>query len=180
VPALDRFDDRWPEPFRLVQNGGTGMLITGDRGWRDYAVSADATPHLATAAGLAARVQGLRRYYAVELVGRDTVRLRRGDQVLAARPFPWQYGHTHRLMVECHGDRIRAGIDGAVLFDVHDPTYDCGGIALSVTEGRTATHTITVNPTDGRAFERAVSGRVSETRPPVPAGTTSQSGRIPQ
>jgi ADP-ribosylglycohydrolase len=150
VPAVDRYDDRWPEPFRIVQNRGTGMLITGDRGWRDYTVTADVTPHLAAAAGLAARVQGLRRFYAVELVGRDTVRLRRGDQVLAEHPFPWTYGHTYRLMVKCQADRIRAGIDGAVLLDVRDSAYDCGGIALSITEGRTATQHVRVTPTADR------------------------------
>jgi hypothetical protein len=146
VPALDRFDERWPEPFRIGQNRGTGMLITGARQWRDYTVTADVTPHLAAGVGLAARVQGLDRYYALELTGRDTVRLMRGSTVLAASPYPWTFGRTYRLSLACHADRIRAGVDGTDLFDLHDQAYDCGGVALSVTEGRTATHDVRVTP----------------------------------
>ena len=79
-----------------MQNRGTGLLIQGAREWRDYTVTADVTPHLAEAVGLAARVQGLRRYYALELAGRDTARLvRHGDR--AGHPaVPWEFGtHLH-------------------------------------------------------------------------------------
>ncbi|HEY1485216.1 MAG TPA: ADP-ribosylglycohydrolase family protein, partial [Micromonosporaceae bacterium] len=142
VPALDRFDERWPEPFRIVQNRGTGMLITGAREWCDYTVTADVTPHLAAAAGLAARVQGLGRYYAIELSDLRTARLVRGSEVLAECAFPWAYGRTYHMDLEVDADRIRAGIDGTTLFDLHDRTYDSGGVALSVTEGRSATHAV--------------------------------------
>ncbi len=37
--AIDQYDARWPEAFRLVQNEGTGLLITGTRDWIDYTVS---------------------------------------------------------------------------------------------------------------------------------------------
>jgi hypothetical protein len=146
VPALHRFDERWPEPFRIVQNHGTGMLITGAREWHDYTVTADVTPHLAAGVGLAARVQGLHRFYALELTGRDTVRLLRGDTVLAQRPYPWTFGTTYRLGITCSGDRIRAAVDGTDLFDVRDGTYGCGGVALRVTEGRTATQQVRITP----------------------------------
>ncbi len=46
------------EPYRLIQDEGTGLLIQGCRGWRDYAVSAPVTPHMAVSAGIAACVQG--------------------------------------------------------------------------------------------------------------------------
>lgn len=150
VPAVDRFDDRWPEPFRIVQNRGRGMLVTGTRDWRDYTVTADVTPHLAAAAGLAARVQGLGRYYAVELAG-DRVTLVRGNPsgeptVLAELPFAWTFGRTYRLFLTVDGDRIRAGVDDRSLFDVRDGAFDSGGIALTVAEGRTATQVVDVTP----------------------------------
>jgi len=148
VPALDKLDEWADEPFRLIQNRGTGQLITGTRDWRDYTVSADVTPHLATAVGLAARVQGLNRHYALELLDNRFARLTRGtDDVLAISPFLWQYGETYQLQLEVEGDHIRAAVDGHTLFDVHDGTYDCGGIALRVTEGRTATSTVRVRAT---------------------------------
>ena len=149
VPAVDRFDARWPEPFRIVQNRGTGLLIHGTRGWRNYRVSADVTPHVADAVGLAARVQGLHRYYAVELAGRDVLRLVReyGDRtVLAEVARPWEFGQSYPLWLEVSGSRIRAGIGDEQLCAVTDSDsgLDCGGIALTVSLGRTATQRVSV------------------------------------
>jgi ADP-ribosylglycohydrolase len=147
VQGVDRFDERWPEPFRIVQNRGTGLLITGAREWRDYEVSADVTPHLAAAAGIAARVQGLTRYYALELGGREHARIVRGDgETLAACPFAWEYGRTYQLTLRVRGRQITACIDGEPVLECADDAYDCGGVALLVTEGRTATTSIHVHP----------------------------------
>jgi ADP-ribosylglycohydrolase len=153
VDAVDRFDARWPESFRLVQNRGTGMIIHGNRGWRDYVVTADVTPHVAAAVGLAARVQGVRRYYAVELAG-DGVRLVRhlgGREVLAQRRLPWTFGTTYHLALRVVGDRLEASVDD-VTISCTDPAaataLDCGAIALLVTEGRTATDAVRIRPLD--------------------------------
>lgn len=64
VNAMDVFETRprWPETYRLIQNRGRGLLIQGNREWKDYAVEAQLTPVLATAFGIGARVQGLIRY----------------------------------------------------------------------------------------------------------------------
>jgi ADP-ribosylglycohydrolase len=150
VPALDRFDDKWGDPFRIVQNRGTGLLIHGCRDWRDYRADADVTPHLAAAVGLAARVQGQRRYVAVELVDRRTVRLARAlDEVtvLAEQPLSWEYGRCYRLSITVRGNRIRAEVDGHEIFDVVDEDCpDGGGIALTITEGRSITQRVSVHP----------------------------------
>ncbi len=146
VRAVDRWDERWPEPFRIVQNRGTGLLVQGERGWRDYTVTADVTPHLVRSAGIAARVQGLRRYYALELAGRDTVRLVRGGVVLAERAVAWEFGRTYQLALTVDGDRITGAVDGEQLFEATDDALDCGGVALTVTEGRTATQQVRITP----------------------------------
>jgi hypothetical protein len=150
VQAVDRFDAKWPEPFRIVQNRGTGLLIHGSRDWRNYRVSADVTPHLAAAVGLAARVQGLTRYYALELADRRTARLiRRWDEdttVLASADLVWEFGRRYQLSLQADGGTLSAAVDGAELFHVTDggPGPDSGGIALLVTEGRTATERVSV------------------------------------
>lgn len=150
VDAVDSFDQRWPEPFRLVQNRGLGMLIHGTREWRDYEVSADVTPHLARSAGLAARVQGLARYYAVRLVGRSKAQLVKvldGEHVLAEHEFPWQFGTTYRLALAVAGDEIRAAVDDTPLVAAdREPRLASGAIALLIEDGRTATHTVRVRP----------------------------------
>ena len=113
VDAVTRVDHR-DEPFRLIQDTGLGLLIQGTRDWQDYQVSADVTPHLAEAAGLGARVQGVERGYVLELIGRDRVRLLRrwdGETELASTSFGWEYGTTYVLTVEVNGPRIRGWVD---------------------------------------------------------------------
>ena len=64
VDGVDTLESRPAEPYRLIQDEGTGLLIQGTREWRDYEVTAVVTPRLAEAFGLAACVQGRRRYVA--------------------------------------------------------------------------------------------------------------------
>jgi ADP-ribosylglycohydrolase len=148
--AADQYDARWPEPFRLVQNEGTGLLITGTRDWTDYSVSSAITPHMVAACGLAARVQGLRRYYALLLAPgmAQLVKALDGEKVLAEAPLAWQFDETLSLRLTVSGTRIVAAVDDATLFEVTDteqPLMD-GGIALVCTEGRMATDAVTVGP----------------------------------
>jgi len=156
VNGVDSYNPRYPEPFRLVHNRGTGLLIQGTREWADYRVSADVTPHMVTAAGIGARVQGLRRYYALILCNGDKARLVKaldGDTVLAETGFSWRFDETHDLSLEVVGDRqggvrLRAWIDGQLTFEVQDTDrpLDGGGVALICEEGRTATQSVAVRP----------------------------------
>jgi ADP-ribosylglycohydrolase len=151
VDAVDRFDDRWPEPYRIVQNSGFGQLVQGTRQWRDYLVTADVTPHLASAAGVAARVQGMERGYVLELADRDHVRLVRrydGETELARVPCAWAFGTTYVLQLEVDGVRVRGRVDGRLVIDVvdHESRLRNGAIALTVRDGRTATQQVQVTP----------------------------------
>jgi hypothetical protein len=157
VDGLDHLEWRWPEPYRLVQNYDRGLLIQGTREWKDYRVSADVTPHLVKAAGIAARVQGMRRYYAL-LLGRDgadaghpnvrLVKVLDGDTVLAETDLPWSFGATYDLSLEVMGSRLRAWIGGQQVFEVEDNERSLtgGGVALVCEEGRTATQGVRVQP----------------------------------
>ncbi|MDE0633053.1 MAG: ADP-ribosylglycohydrolase family protein [Caldilineaceae bacterium] len=156
VNGVDSYDFWWPESFRLVQNRGRGLLSTGTREWRAYEVKSEITLHLCNAAGIAARVQGMRRYYALLLScseeGRGVARIVRaldGDTVLAEADFPWSYGEKHTFALRVEGDRLRGCIDDLEepLFDVTDSMLDSGGIALVVEEGRVMSDDVTVCPT---------------------------------
>ncbi len=151
VDGVDQFARFWPEPYRLIQNEGRGLLIQGTREWRNYRVTADVTPHMVKAAGIAARVQGMRRFYALLLYREGKARLIKaldGDTTLAEADFPWQFGETHELSLQAVGHRLQAWVDGRLLFDVEDGDrpLDGGGIALVCEEGRTATRAVTVRP----------------------------------
>jgi ADP-ribosylglycohydrolase len=151
VDGIDQYHHRWPEAFRLAQNEGRGLLIHGAREWTDYQVSASITPHMARSAGIAARVQGMRRFYALLLCSDQMVRLIKaldGDSVLAASDFPWRFGGAYDLRLEVVGKQLTAFIDGRQLFSVEDreqPLWT-GGIALVCEEGRVATDAVSVQP----------------------------------
>jgi hypothetical protein len=151
VNGIDQYDLRWPEPFRLAQNEGRGLLIQGGRDWTDYEAAATLTLHLAKQAGIAVRVQGMRRYYALLLSGDGKARLVKaldGDTVLAEADYPWQFGTSQDFRLRVTGNRIQASLDGHPLFDVTDSDRPLtgGGVAYVVEEGRVMSDAMTVKP----------------------------------
>ena len=151
IDAVDQYNPWWPEAFRLAQNEGRGLLSQGTREWTDYQVSTAVTPHLTKAAGIAARVQGLRRFYALLLCADRKVRLIKaldGDTVLGEKALDWQFGQTHALQLQVVGQQIKASVDGQLVFEVEDQTRPLldGGIALVCEEGRMASNAVTVGP----------------------------------
>ena len=154
VNGVDRYDEHGPEPYRLIQNSGTGLLIQGTREWTDYEVSAPVRPHMVVSAGIGARVQGMRRYYALLLTRGDKARLVKaldGDVVLAETGFPWHFDVTYELRLEVQGNRLRASIDGEEIFDVRDgdrPLTE-GAVALVCEEGRMESEVVRVRPLEG-------------------------------
>ena len=67
VNNVSFFSKNFASAFRISQDSGVGLIIHGTREWTDYRVSSALATHLGVSAGLAARVQGLRRYYAILL-----------------------------------------------------------------------------------------------------------------
>ena len=149
--GVDRFDQFWPEPYRIIQNEGTGLLIQGARDWTDYRVSATITSHMAANAGIAVRVQGLRRYYALLLCDDGAARLVKaldGQTILAQQPFAWEFGRPYALSLHVAGNRLQACIEGQIIFEVTDDDRPLsgGGVALVCAEGRVATDVVEVRP----------------------------------
>ena len=151
VNGVDRFDEHSPEPYRLVQNSGTGLLIQGTREWTDYEMDARVRPHMVTSAGIGARVQGMRRYYALLLIKGGKARLVKaldGDVVLAEKGFSWDFDVTYELRLKVRGNRLRASIDGEEIFDVEDDDRPLtgGAVALVCEEGRMESEVVRVRP----------------------------------
>ena len=128
-----------------------GCSVRGLAEWNDYCLSAPFTPHLCEAAGIAVRVQGLRRYYAL-LLRRDDkaqlVKMLDGETVLAETDFHWQFDQTYDLSLQVQGKRLIASIDGTILFDLEDDGQPLlgGAIGLVCEEGRVAYELIVVEP----------------------------------
>jgi ADP-ribosylglycohydrolase len=148
VDAVDQLVG-WSEMFRLVQNEGLGMISQGTREWTNYVVSADVTPHLVSRAGVAARVQGLTRFYALMVTLDQKVQLVKSvhaESVLAEAEFNWSLGDTLNMSLHVNGDTLIGEINGAVVLTATDTALDSGAIGLVVADGRTATNTVTVAP----------------------------------
>lgn len=150
VQAVSAFHGSRNPSYWLIQNEGSGMVIQGSREWQDYQVSAAFTPHLARSFALGARVQGLKRYYALQLTAQGKVRLVReldGSTILAQSSWPWELYRTYSLCLAVKGTRMIARVDGQTVFDLEDTSLLTGGaIALLVEEGRIGCDQVTVKP----------------------------------
>jgi ADP-ribosylglycohydrolase len=150
VHGVDRFDPHWPEPFRLIQNRGRGLLIQGTREWTDYEVGAAVVPETIAAAGIAARVQGLRRYYALLLGDDGTARLVReldGTTTLAEAPLQRRdYAEPHELELRVTGDRLRASVDGELVLEARDGALTGGAVALVCEKGCLTCEAVRIRP----------------------------------
>ena len=156
--------------FRLVQNVGMGLLMQGTREWRDYSLTAAVTPHLVKRAGIAARVQGLTRFFGLLLAPGNRVQLVRmlhDEEVLAEADFEWNLGETCELTLQVDGDRLLGIVDGSALIQVTDDALDCGVVGLVIEEGRLGIDRVEVPPSSD-AWPTPIpcrAGRRRRTRP---------------
>ena len=149
VLGVDRWGDWWPEAYRLIQDRGTGLLIQGTREWTDYEAGAAIVPETIAAAGLAARVQGMRRYYAL-LLRPDRVQLVReldGTTVLAEAPLERRdyYGESYELAITVVGSRIVATVADVAL-EARDGALTGGAVALVCERGCLTCEAVRVRP----------------------------------
>jgi hypothetical protein len=138
----------------IRQNHDTGLVIQGTREWADYHIEATVKTDLSSSAGVAARVGGMRRYYALCLVKDGVCLAKRYDdetRVLAEVDLEWRFGEMHELVLEVAGDRLRGSVDGKELIDVrdNDARLRTGAAALIVEEGHLACDAFTVTPAEG-------------------------------
>jgi len=149
VDASDQWDPQWPEAFRFAQNSGTGMISQGTADWTDYRATATITPHLIAHGGLAVRVQGLRRYYALELqAGGSVALIKQYDDettVLAQQTCDWQPEQTYAFQIDMRGNQITAQVAGITL-TANDASLAHGGVGLVCAEGRIACERVTIQP----------------------------------
>ncbi len=150
VNGLDLFE-WWGAAYRCTQNAGTGLAIIGCREWRDYTVSSPVSVHMAEAAGIAARVQGMKRWYGLLLVQGGKLQLVKeldGRQILAETLFDWQLDQVYDLSLAVQGDEIRAFVDGALMLQFKDSgtLLDGGGAGFAVEEGRLMSDEMRITP----------------------------------
>ena len=151
VNGVDQWEHRWKEPFRIIQNEGRGLISTGTREWTDYQVQAEITPVLIKSGGVAVRVQGMKRFYALLLCADGKIRLVKaldGDHVLAEADFAWEVFQPYLLKLQVKGNQLQGWVGKNKLLEATDTSEPLtgGGIALVVEEGHLMTQVVEVGP----------------------------------
>ncbi len=150
VDAFDKVEIAGRGSFRLSQGRGTGLFMQGSRDWQDYLIEATIVPKLAKSFGLAARVQGLLRYYGL-LLGSDQslrlIRCRDRMEMLAEQPFRWERERPYKIGLAVMDRQLAAFVDGEKLFDLRDngTALENGGIALICEEGLITSDEMKIN-----------------------------------
>jgi ADP-ribosylglycohydrolase len=153
VNNASQFQTRW-EGMRVTSDEGIGFISQGSRDWRDYRVRSEITPLLAKAWGLAARVQGRERYYALmfDAVDGGSVKLVKRDHeetILANDRFAWELDRPYTLELRLRDTKIEALVDGKELFSVRDEAnlpLQGGAVGLVVDAGSISTQAVHVSP----------------------------------
>ena len=140
----------WQKAFRINQSSGEGLLAYGTREWTDYTVASELAVNLGDG-GVAVRVQGMRRYYAIRLLRRGAlqiVRVRDDEQlVLSECPFPFVLDKSIGLRATVRGTAITVVADGVTLAARDDSPERLanGGTGLIVSDGMLQTDAVTVS-----------------------------------
>jgi ADP-ribosylglycohydrolase len=151
VNAVDHWEPWHRQAFRIIQDYGRGLISTGTREWTDYQVTATVTSARFNAGGIAVRVQGLNRFYALLFVEGGKLRLIKAldkNIILAEIPFDWQIWQPYQVELAVEGNRLRGWVDSRLMFEVCDQNHPLlgGGVALVVERGHIAAPVISVNP----------------------------------
>jgi hypothetical protein len=149
VNAVDQWEKWHGDSFRIIQNEGRGLITTGAREWTDSRVPATIRPALIKSGGLAVRVQGLTRLYALQLTEQKTARLLKAcegqETVLAEVPFDWDFWQSYEFQLEARGNHLVGKIDGVTLeaTDTDQPFLE-GSIGLVVEVGHMMANAVRV------------------------------------
>jgi hypothetical protein len=115
------------------------MLVAGDTGWRDYALSVRAKARDDDGFGVVFRFKDNEHFYRLLFIndgmnGGPLARLDKRDG--AEYTELWSEPHTYKpavelaIEVEAEGGHLRAKIDDQPLFDLHDDSYQNGKVGL--------------------------------------------------
>jgi len=151
INALDIWETKWREPYRLIQNEGRGMIIQGTNDWKNYDVEADITPWLMDAGGIGACVQGLKRFYYLQIAKGNKLHLIKaldGNTVLGEKGFKWNLHEKIILKMQVSGRNIKAWANGQLQFDVLDEDNPLlfGGTAYVVEQGHISSQAMIIKP----------------------------------
>lgn len=140
VSSADHFNPDYTVTFSICHELENGVVTTGTRDWKDYAVSSIITFSQQEAAGLVARAKGHRQYYgAVFSKGSAIIYKQKNEKriILAQQTFDYQVDHTYNLKFAVKGENLKFYINEKLIASAKDQEYrfgqagyvvDCGAI----------------------------------------------------
>ncbi|WP_245880171.1 hypothetical protein [Superficieibacter electus] len=151
---MDLISRHYPSRFRISKEYGEGLVSHGTRQWRDYRLQSQITLHLGDYGGLAFRIQGMRRYYALQMTQDEKIQLIRvrddSVTVLAEQGLKNIYEREVNFDVAVKGHTITATVDGMRLYaeDATTQRLDDGGVGLVVCGGALSMATLQITPVE--------------------------------
>jgi len=150
VQAIDKWESRWREPFRITQNIGRGVVFTGNDKWKNYSVSSKLNFHLVKSGGIIARVQGLKRYYALEVTSENKLRIVKmyyDLQILKEVDFNFEFFKDYNFTLQVDNNHIKGYLDDKLIIEVQDTNnpLTSGGAGIVTEDGTMCTDEIRVS-----------------------------------
>ncbi|KAJ9131361.1 ADP-ribosylglycohydrolase [Pleurostoma richardsiae] len=152
VQGADLFHGWMSSSFAVIQNRGEGVLYQGTREWTDYRVTVSKfVINFGQLAGVAIRVQGLNRYYALVFKDRKRVALVKAyDEKrieLASHDFEWELDHPLELELVAKGKHLTGAV-GDVRMQTEDEHFRGGAVGFVVADGSLSADSIKVESAD--------------------------------
>ena len=149
VKAVDRWDDRWQEPFKITNNIGRGLITTGTEDWKNYTITSKITFQLIKSGGLIARYQGLKRYYALELCSNNKLRLikmKYDIEILKEIDFDIEFYKEYELSLKVEDNKLIGSVVGSALIEYIDQSnyFENGGMGYVVEDGTISSNSISI------------------------------------
>ena len=150
VKALDKWETRWIESFRITQNIGRGMIFTGTNSWKNYTVSSKLKLQLVKSGGIVARIQGLKRYYAFELTSNNKLRIVKmlyDLEILEEIDFNFEFYKEYNLSFKVHDNKLFGYVNNELKIETQDKsnTLNYGGMGLITEDGTMCTKEVQVS-----------------------------------
>ncbi|KAF2095323.1 ADP-ribosylglycohydrolase [Rhizodiscina lignyota] len=144
---------RWNQgpAFYVAQNDGEGIISYGTREWRNYTVTvSNFRVNLGAPSGVAVRVQGLRRWYALLFTSGGRIAfvksIDRSKVELASAEFKWELDRSYEVAVTVVDTTLKAQIDGKGVLEASDDRFSHGGIGFVVTNGSVSAEEVRISP----------------------------------
>ena len=150
VKALDKWETRWAESFRITQNIGRGVIFTGTNNWKNYTVSSRIKFHLVKSGGILSRIQGLKRYYALELTSKNKLRIVKmlyDLKILKEIDFKLDFFKEYNLSFKVNDNKLYGYVNDELILETEDSSnvLNYGGIGFITEDGTMCSNEIQIS-----------------------------------